>query len=73
MNCATEIGLISIHGQSLGSSVGMLSMMERMELPLPPLAMFLFSMLISEPSAMAADVEGTLEASLLYSSSLQSS
>ena len=33
--------------------------------PLPPLAMFLFSILISDPSAMDADVAGTLEASLL--------
>jgi hypothetical protein len=59
------MGLISIHGHSLGSRVGMLSMMERMEFPLPPLAIFLFRMLISDPSAMDADVDGTLEASLL--------
>jgi hypothetical protein len=43
----------------------MLSMMERMELPRPPLAMLRFSMLISEPSADAAEEDGTRDASLL--------
>jgi hypothetical protein len=43
----------------------MLSIIERMEFPLPPLAIFLFRILISDPSAIAADVEGTLDASLL--------
>ena len=43
------MGLISMHGHRRGSSVGMLSMMERMELPRPPLAMLRFRMLISEP------------------------
>ena len=65
MYCATEMGLISMHGHSLGKRVGMLSMMVRMEFPLPPLAIFRFRILISDPSAMAAEVEGTLEASLL--------
>jgi hypothetical protein len=65
MYCATDIGLISIHGHNLGNKVGMLSIIERMEFPLPPLAIFLFRMLISDPSAIAADVEGTLDASLL--------
>ena len=73
MYCATEMGLISMQGHSRGSSVGMLSMMARMELPRPPLAMFRFRMLISDPSALAADDDGTLEASLLYSSCLLSS
>ena len=50
--CATLIGLISIQGQRRGNKVGMLSMMVRMELPRPPLAIFRFRMLISERSEM---------------------
>ena len=38
MNCATEMGLISITGQSFGSSVGIWSMMCRMVAPRPLVA-----------------------------------
>ena len=41
-NCATDIGLMSIHGQSLGNRVVMLSNKSRSEMPLPPLAMLRF-------------------------------
>ena len=61
-NWATESGLISIQGQRRGSSVGMLSMIARIDVPRPPLLMLRFRILISEPSDDAAAAEGTCEA-----------
>ena len=57
--CATDMGLISIHGQSLGSKVGMLSIIERMELPRPPFIMLRLRIPSSEVAMAASSVVGT--------------
>ena len=51
--CATLIGLMSITGQSFGNRVGIWSIIFRMLVPRPPLAMLRFSMPISEFAAAA--------------------
>ena len=63
-NCATDIGLISIQGQSLGNSVLMLSNKSRREMPLPPLAMFLLRNPIGLLLSMLSVTCGTFAASL---------
>ena len=45
---ATEMGLINMQGQSLGSRVGIWSIMRRMDVPRPPLPMLRFRMPTSE-------------------------
>ena len=62
MNCATEMGLMSMQGHSLGSKVGIWSRMLRMEVLRPPEAMHRFRMPISELLAASMVSEGMREA-----------
>ena len=68
MYCATEIGLISIHGHSLRRSVGIESNSFLSGIILPLFLMALFSIPISEEAALVPSLEGTFAESLATSS-----
>ena len=68
MYCATEIGLISIHGQSRRSRVGILSKRLRRDIILPPLFIARLSMPISEAAEQALPATGIFAESRAASS-----
>ena len=70
---ATDIGLINMHGHSLGNRVGIWSIILRIDVPRPPFEMFLFRIPISELEAASIVSDGILAANLQYSSFLLNS
>ena len=63
---ATEIGLMSIQGQSFGNKFGIWSIILRMEVPRPPLAIFRFRIPSSELFDASINIFGMRAANLLY-------
>ena len=70
--CATEIGLISIHGQSLLSSVGILSNSFLSGIILPLFLIAFFSIPISEDAALVPSDTGIFADNLAASSCIVS-
>ena len=71
--CATEMGLISIHGDNRGKRFEISSNNLRILVPLPPLLIILWSIPSSELCAAATTKSGTLLAKRQYISFLDNS